>query len=689
MKFLPFLLALAVIVSCTNHLYSQGYAPAVAYPLTGITIDGDLSDWPQDLHNYPITHLAFGTVTGPDDLSSSFQIGYDPAENYLYLGLTVKDDMIVSQSADGIIDEIDNVLLYLDDVHNPVGGGRQLFIAGGNLRDTGGLPPPAWAPYILAMSWEDILLEIRSKAGVIIYEWRISPKRQLKPGTVLGFDLIVADVDPEAEEASWMTWRQGTGKSEGAQRLGEVILAANPEEMGRISGKVARISDRIPPVDFVIIKSQHNPAFWLKLPVDSLGNYDANLPKGKYIITPEREITSPIYSDGFYLEPLRISSRSMVNVEVTPDRLCIPATLELSAFPPPGGLFEAEGVLLRSDFDAYRVDEFVRGFQAYFGIPGISLALVKDGEVVYDKVFGVKNELTQEPLDKNSLFEAASISKAVFSLIVLKLVEDDRLDLDKPLYEYLRFPNIEHDERYKQITARHVLNHQTGLTNWPVASYTGFLSDQKADLVFAPGSGFEYSGEAMNYLGRVVEKILGKSLSAHFLENTAPALGLTATRFAYQDEMAAEIAVGHWHGYPRFKNKFAGVDSPASGVMSNAHDFSNFLTSLLEKKYLSETSYQLITTPHQEIIEEKRLFDKDLPQALCHGFFSTEGENGQTIAHGGNNGDFDCKFVLLPEKKAGYVVFTNSNLGDEFIRLLELFLLVGEDAYLTEFGHHD
>ncbi|MEO0731719.1 MAG: serine hydrolase [Bacteroidota bacterium] len=683
MRFLPLLLLLG-----WAGLSAQTYTPAKAFPIAGLTIDGKLDDWPEKLPTYPITNLAFGTVNGPDDLSASFQIGYDAAKNDLYLGLTVHDSEPISQDPDGVLDNIDNVLLYLDGTHHPAGGACQLFLAGGDLRDVGSKRDPVWDPYRKASTWDDIQLAIRTEGGQTTYEWQIHLHYDLRPAAVLGLDLIVADRDPDDEGASWLTWKPGTGKSRGTQLLGEVLLVDDTVQLGTLSGKVATAEARLNSPGFVRVQSRSDPTFWLRLPVDSLGNYQGRLPAGDYTIASANLLSWLPAEEGSFSHPIRIEALAPVYATVTDGQLTVPATLEIAAVPPPGRLFTEKGALFLPELPEQRIDHFVRSFQEYLAVPGVSIALIQDGKVVYDKHFGVKNELTGEPLERDNLFEAASISKPTFAMMVLKLVEEGRLDLDRPLYEYLRFPNLEHDERYKLLTARHVLNHQSGIDNWVIGTYSGVMTDAPVNLNFTPGTAFGYSGEAFNYLGRVVEKIIGKSLSAYFAEELAPAMGMTTTRFAYTDELAGQIALGHGGHHPNYKDKYSGVDSPASGVITNAHDFANFLTGVLAGKYLSPESYQLISTPHQVLTPAQRFYDKEAEQSLAHGFFLTDLPQGRVVAHGGNNGDYKCKFGLIPERKLGYVVFTNSSNGDEFHRLLELFLLYGEAAYRAEYKHH-
>lgn len=98
-------------------------------------------------------------------------------------------------------------------------------------------------------------------------------------------------------------------------------------------------------------------------------------------------------------------------------------------------------------------------------IPGLSLAIINDGQVVYHMVRGYADIKKKSLVDDRTIFEWASLSKPLFAYMVMFLVEDGKLDLDKPLHEYVdyHYHGIDkEDDRYKQITARMVLLHTTG-----------------------------------------------------------------------------------------------------------------------------------------------------------------------------------------------------------------------------------
>lgn len=100
-------------------------------------------------------------------------------------------------------------------------------------------------------------------------------------------------------------------------------------------------------------------------------------------------------------------------------------------------------------------------------VPGVSIALIKNKKIAYSKSFGVVDVNTNQAVNDTTMFEACSMSKPVFALLVMKLVEQSKIDLDKPLTEYLSEKFVCEDEEYtKQITARMILSHTSGLPNW-------------------------------------------------------------------------------------------------------------------------------------------------------------------------------------------------------------------------------
>ena len=97
---------------------------------------------------------------------------------------------------------------------------------------------------------------------------------------------------------------------------------------------------------------------------------------------------------------------------------------------------------------------------------GLSLALIDNNEVVYYNAYGQKECNKNKKVNKRTVFNGASLTKTYLLYTVLKLADERKIDLDKPVYQYLEYPRLEHDERYKLITARMLLNHSSGIENW-------------------------------------------------------------------------------------------------------------------------------------------------------------------------------------------------------------------------------
>ena len=113
-------------------------------------------------------------------------------------------------------------------------------------------------------------------------------------------------------------------------------------------------------------------------------------------------------------------------------------------------------------------------------VTGLSISIFNNNEVIYQEAFGYKNADTKDSLSVNSIFYGASLSKAVFAILIMQLAEEGKIDLDAPLQDYLDTPlpeidfnrswrgyqDLKGDKRYEKITARMCLSHTTGFPNW-------------------------------------------------------------------------------------------------------------------------------------------------------------------------------------------------------------------------------
>lgn len=311
-------------------------------------------------------------------------------------------------------------------------------------------------------------------------------------------------------------------------------------------------------------------------------------------------------------------------------------------------------------------------------VPGVSISIIQKNKIVYSKSFGVADANTNLPVDSNTMFEACSMSKPVFAYLVLKLVEKGKLDLDTPLINYLPEPFISDDDDYsKQITARMILSHTSGMPNWRKGDEE---RNAPIPIYFKPGTRFNYSGEGIYYLQRVVEKITNQSLEDYAKENLFDILGLTSTSFVWNEKNDNQIATGHnVDGKCNERKKYVHSNA-AYSLYTTAVEYAKLIMDIL--KPTNQTDYSLSDQminemlTHQVRVDNREVIDRP---GRNYGLFAFRGLGwaidstitGDVIYHSGaNQTGFRCYSQFSPKDKSGIVIMTNGENGNELWRRL-------------------
>jgi CubicO group peptidase (beta-lactamase class C family) len=333
------------------------------------------------------------------------------------------------------------------------------------------------------------------------------------------------------------------------------------------------------------------------------------------------------------------------------------------------------------------LDKYIRKQMDSLAMPGLSFALINKGKVVYHRSFGVTSLETKSKVDDQSIFEAASVSKTVFTYFVLRMVDKKLLDLDTPLYRYLPYKDIEKDERYKLITARMVLSHTTGFPNWRYFDKRDENRYKYGELYlkFSPGTEFAYSGEGYRYLSLVIAHLNGLSiqtLDPLFQKEVAEPLHMKHAWFSVNTYISNHKVKGHVNGKVSKKawpTSFPEQDSTwfdaAGGLHTEALDFSAFLIGLMKGKGLSKSLLN-------EMFKQQVALDRKSPHYLMNGdtgwglgIAIRPFAFGTIYEHGGNNGDFQSGYKINRANQNGYVFFTNCEQGVAFnSRIAELLI---------------
>jgi CubicO group peptidase (beta-lactamase class C family) len=295
------------------------------------------------------------------------------------------------------------------------------------------------------------------------------------------------------------------------------------------------------------------------------------------------------------------------------------------------------------------------------GVPGLAIAVIRGGKTTWVHGFGLKEAKTNQPVKENTVFEAASLSKPVFTYGVLKLVEQGKLGLDVPLTTYLPKPFVAGDERLAKITARIVLSHRTGFPNWP--------NDDGVSIYFTPGERFSYSGEGYIYLQRVVEQITAKPLNDYMREAVFTPLGMTSSSYVWRPDFDALTATGHdSDGKPTELAKPTEALA-ASTLNTTAKDYALFVEAVLNGKGLKSATLREMETPEIALDPECRICIKHEPKQLSKNLFwglgwGIERKDGTDVLwHWGDNGSFKAFVMADPKTKSGVVMFANSENG--------------------------
>jgi CubicO group peptidase (beta-lactamase class C family) len=188
-------------------------------------------------------------------------------------------------------------------------------------------------------------------------------------------------------------------------------------------------------------------------------------------------------------------------------------------------------------FQVEDLSAYIQAQMLAYKVPGLSIALIQEGEIVWVEGFGETNTLTGRPVAGDTVFEVASISKVIAAVAALSLVERGDLSLDEPVHNYLSRPWLPSSAYADQITLRQLLSHTTGLTN--------SVNPVNKSIIFPPGDHFLYSGVGFIYLQDVMEQVTGESLEQIAQEMVFEPLEMDSSSYVIPRNILPRLAYGH------------------------------------------------------------------------------------------------------------------------------------------------
>jgi CubicO group peptidase (beta-lactamase class C family) len=320
--------------------------------------------------------------------------------------------------------------------------------------------------------------------------------------------------------------------------------------------------------------------------------------------------------------------------------------------------------------------KFAETIRAEWGVPGMAVGVVKDGEVIYMKGFGYRDVEKKLPVTSKTVFAIGSSTKAFTATAVGMLVDDGKLDLDTPVIEYLPDFRLYDDYATLHTTPRDLLCHRTGMPGYdPV----WMLSIGSRDEYFhrlrylKPNSAFrdifQYNNLMYMVAGILVGRLSGGSWEEFVAERIFEPLGMEHSNFSVTESLkAADFA----QPYITFTGKaekvpFRNLDTtgPAGSVNSCIEDLMEWVMLHInngkvgDSQLISETSLAQMYLPHMAI---RNPGCAKMAQSSMYGqgWYISDYRGYRLVEHGGNIDGFSAAVSFLPEEKVGVVVLSNS-----------------------------
>ena len=256
------------------------------------------------------------------------------------------------------------------------------------------------------------------------------------------------------------------------------------------------------------------------------------------------------------------------------------------------------------DIATSEIDATVTRLMDAAHVTGAGIAVFQNGRIAYLKAYGYRDTEKKLPLTPNSVMTAASLSKSAFASVVMRLVQDQALDLDKPIVQYLpkplpeypRYADLQGDDRYRKLTLRMLLSHTSGFPN-----LRAFEDDRKLKIHFEPGTRYAYSGEGINLAQLVVETVKGQSLTVLMDQTLCRPLHMVRTSMVWQARFEDDFA----NGYDEYGRSLGPERRPtpnaAGSMQTTLADYATFLSAILRRQMLNTRTTDKMFAPEVTI----------------------------------------------------------------------------------------
>ncbi len=332
-----------------------------------------------------------------------------------------------------------------------------------------------------------------------------------------------------------------------------------------------------------------------------------------------------------------------------------------------------DGITDPAEMEAF-VDDLVAVNLAEYHVPGMTVSVVKDGELFFAKGYGYADMDAEKPvIADQTLFRPGSVSKLFTWTAVMQLAEQGKVDLHADVNNYLQgfqIPAIFNEP----ITLAHLMTHSAGFEDvgeglfildaermMPLADYAKRYLPTR---IYAPGEFVAYSNYGTSLAGYIVENVSGMSFEEYIEENILIPLEMTHSTYRQplHPELADDLALGYQYIEGEYQPLLEWTQGrPAGGASVTSVDMANFMIAHLQdgrfknSRILRETTAQEMHAQHYS--------QEPKASGMAYGFMEMKMNGQKIIWHGGATAVFHSAFILLPEENVGLFISFNSDDG--------------------------
>lgn len=326
--------------------------------------------------------------------------------------------------------------------------------------------------------------------------------------------------------------------------------------------------------------------------------------------------------------------------------------------------------LTSADLETW-LDGFVPPALKRADIAGLVISLVKDGQVLVAKGYGFADLAAKTPMDpERTVLRVASVSKVFTATAVMQLVEEEKLDLDRDVNEYLDFaipPAFG-----KPITLRHLLTHTAGFEETAYKRYNPPATLREhvmlvPDRIYPPGTIPAYSNYSLSLAGYIVARVSGVSITDYVDTRILQPLGMQRSSFRMRLPEALEPSLAKTYSLastaeafpPSLVEALTPADAPASALATTGNDMTRFMLAHLQEGRYGD--FPLLSPQSLRVMHEASFVPIPGARAIALGMFRSDYKGHRVIGHSGDGEGAHAEMKLLPDQRVGLFLVVNSD----------------------------